>query len=133
MNHTSLLWTWQERAEYAGIKRAHERHELCRLLGDGNVTKGLIRLLRAEQHDDEHGLDAIHDGVQWALGAFVSNSVLVFGATDCKRSVLRCFRRSSSARSTSRGSPLQRRSTLASSVTGASTSLTCRLMVKCTQ
>ena len=43
-------WTWQERAEYAGRKAAHMRYELCRLFGDGNVTKGHIRLLRAEQH-----------------------------------------------------------------------------------
>ena len=41
--------TWQERAEYAGRKAAHMRYELCRLFGDGNVTKGLHRLLRAER------------------------------------------------------------------------------------
>ena len=37
-------WSWEERAEYEGRKAAHTRMEMGRLLGRGNVTKGLIRL-----------------------------------------------------------------------------------------
>jgi len=51
--------------EDAAVFAARKRHELCRLLGGGDVTKGLHRLLLAERRverrlDSEHRNDSVH-------------------------------------------------------------------------
>ena len=55
-------WTWEERAEYAGRKAAHMRMEMARLLGRGNVTKGLIRLTCIETQANSLGNIVSSDG-----------------------------------------------------------------------
>ena len=43
-------WSLAEAAEFAALKR----FEFCRLLGGGNVTRGLGRLLAAEKKAETH-------------------------------------------------------------------------------